>query len=298
VLLSMTGFGEARFAGDHLSLSVEVRTVNNKFLKISVRGTEPYPMLEPELEKRVRKHVRRGSVTIHIRVDRRHSSTDFQLNVPALRTCIEQVHALCRDLGTPQLAAGILSSALLVPGITPAPGNVGGRPPDDEFHAVEDALESALKQLHGMRQEEGQAMADELLQLHQIIAGRLQDIRNLIPGSTQNFRQRLRDRVSQALAEHRVAVSEENLIREVAVFSERSDVSEEITRLASHLDQFEKIVRRENDSPGRKLEFVAQEMGREANTVGSKAGDVAISQHVIEIKSALEKVRELVQNIE
>ena len=92
--------------------------------------------------------------------------------------------------------------------------------------------------------------------------------------------------------------SVEDLIREVAVFAERSDVAEEVTRLASHLDQFEAIVRTVDEAPGRKLEFLVQEMGRETNTIGSKAGDVAVSRHVVEIKAALEKVRELVQNVE
>lgn len=298
MLLSMTGFGEARFSEGDLALIVEARTVNNKYLKISVRGTDPYPMLEPELEKVIRKHIRRGSVTVHIRVDRRSAAGEFQLNLPALRNCLEQVVSLCTQMGHPELASGILSSALLVPGIAPEMGNPGGRPPEHELTAVEDTLDAALRQLQGMRQVEGQAMANELLQLHGTIQTRLQEIRQQIPAVTGQFRNRLRERVGMALAEHHVTVSDEHLIREVAIFSERCDVAEEVTRLSSHLDQFEKVIRRENESPGKKLEFIAQEIGREANTIGSKSGDVTISQNVIEIKAALEKIRELVQNIE
>src|SRR5262249_41817215 len=123
-------------------------------------------------------------------------------------------------------------------------------------------------------------------------------IGSLPPTVVTGYRQRLRGRVAQALAEHGVQVRPEDLIREVAIFAERSDVAEEVMRLGSHLDQFQSVVAKEDDGPGRKLEFLVQEMGREANTIGSKAGDVAISRHVVEIKAALEKVRELVQNVE
>ena len=141
-------------------------------------------------------------------------------------------------------------------------------------------------------------MADELLAHRQTIADHLGKIRDQVPAVVEGYRRRLRDRVGQALAEHNIAVRPEDLIREVAVFAERSDVAEEVMRLGSHLEQFETIVRTEDDGPGRKLEFLVQEMGRETNTIGSKAGDVGVSRHVVEIKAALEKVRELVQNVE
>jgi len=294
----MTGFGEARHEADGLTLSVEVRTVNNRYLKVSVRGSDPYPMLEPELEKVVRKVVRRGTVTIHVRCDRLGRGGDFVLNAVALRSYLEQVRAVCDQVGWQVHVSALLGQILGLPGVAPEPGGVSGRPPDNELAAVERTLEAALGRLQAMRQQEGRAMADELLALRQAVADHLGRIREMIPTVVENYRHRLRDRVGQALAEHNVAVRPEDLIREVAVFAERSDVAEEVTRLASHLDQFEAIVRTEDDGPGRKLEFLVQEMGRETNTIGSKAGDVAVSRHVVEIKAALEKVRELVQNVE
>jgi uncharacterized protein (TIGR00255 family) len=185
-----------------------------------------------------------------------------------------------------------------LPGVAPEPGGTFGRPSDEELSIVERTLEAALVKLQTMRQQEGRAMADELLAHRQTVVEHLSQVRQRGPLVVENYRQRLRDRVAQALAEHDVGIRPEDLIREVAIFSERTDVAEEITRLASHLDQFETIVLKEDDSPGRKLEFLVQEMGREANTIGSKAGDVGVSQHVVEIKAALEKVRELVQNVE
>lgn len=297
MLLSMTGFGEARWDGDGLALSVEVRTVNNRYLKVSVRGSEPYPMLEPELEKLVRKVVRRGTVTIHVRCDRLGRGSDFVLNAVALRSYLDQIRAVCEQAGGVPVSA-LLGQVLALPGVAPEPGGVSGRPPDEELAAVERTLEAALGRLQAMRQQEGRAMADELLALRETIREHLGRIREQVPAVVDGYRQRLRERVGQALAEHNVTLRAEDLIREVAVFAERSDVAEEVTRLASHLDQFETIVRAEDDGPGRKLEFLVQEMGRETNTIGSKAGDVGVSRQVVEIKAALEKVRELVQNVE
>jgi uncharacterized protein (TIGR00255 family) len=294
----MTGFGEARHQAENLTLAVEVRTVNNRYLKVSVRGSEPYPMLEPDLEKLVRKVVRRGTVTIHIRCDRQGRAGDFVLNSVALRSYLDQIRAACDQVGWQVPVSSLLGQVLALPGVAPEPGGVSGRPPDEELATVERTLELARGRLQTMRHQEGRAMADELLVHRQTVAEHLGKIRALIPTVVENYRQRLRDRVGQALAEHNVAVRPDDLIREVAVFAERSDVAEEVMRLGSHLDQFEAIVRTEDDGPGRKLEFLVQEMGRETNTIGSKAGDVAVSRHVVEIKATLEKVRELVQNVE
>jgi uncharacterized protein (TIGR00255 family) len=294
----MTGFGESRFQDDSFGLSVEVRTVNNRYLKVSVRGSEPYPMLEPELEKLVRKYVRRGTVTIHVRCDRQGVGSDFALNTVALRSYLEQVQKVCDELGGKVSASALYGQVLALPGVTPEPGGTSGRPPDAELAAVEKTLEEALGKLQAMRQEEGRAMADELLVHRRTVADHVSQIRERSPVVVESYRQRLRDRVGQALSEHNISLRPEDVIREVAVFAERTDVSEEVMRLGSHLEQFEQIVRHEKDGPGRKLEFLVQEMGREANTIGSKAGDVAVSRHVVEIKAALEKVRELVQNVE
>lgn len=297
MLLSMTGFGEARFQSDKLSLAVEVRAVNNRHLKVSVRGSEPYPMLEPELEKIVRKYIRRGTILVHVRCERNYRPQDFRINSTALRSYIEQVHDVCAEMGWGDRASHLLGQVLALPGVAPEPGSMG-RPDDSEMGAVEETLENALKNLDRMRREEGRAMGDELLVHRKTIGDQLDHIRQHSPLVEELYRARLRERITVALADSNVSVTDDNLLREVAVFAERSDVAEEVTRLASHLDQFRDVVLKENDGPGRKLEFLTQEMFREANTTGSKAGDVTISRHVVEIKSALEKIRELVQNVE
>lgn len=140
-------------------------------------------------------------------------------------------------------------------------------------------------------------MAQELLNLRDAVASHLEKIRGRIPQVATAYRERLLERVCATLGELDVQIDRNDLIKEVSIFTERSDIAEEVVRLASHLDQFKEIVN-EPESPGRKLEFLTQEMSREANTIGSKASDVDISREVVEIKAALEKIRELVQNVE
>ena len=296
MLLSMTGFGAARIETGTLGVSVEVRAVNNRHLKLTVRGSDPYPLYESELEKVVRRHVRRGTLHVHIRVERQGHAAAPALNTKVLADYLKQIRASCLEAGTPELVAPLSAGALNLPGVAPETRN-GGTPPDDEWPVVEKALDAALAKLNQMRGEEGKAVAAELLAHHGTIAEQLAAIRTLLPGVVTEYRQRILDRVRQAVADAGLVLNAETVIREVALFADRTDVSEEVMRLTSHLDQFAELIRK-GDEAGRKLEFVIQEMGRETNTIGSKAGDVSISRHVVEMKSTLEKLREQVQNVE
>ena len=139
-------------------------------------------------------------------------------------------------------------------------------------------------------------MEQELRSLAQDISGHLERIASRVPEVVASYRDRLTDRVASLIQDRGITVEPEHLIREVAIFAERSDIAEEITRLRAHLDQFDTVIS-SDDAPGRKLEFVVQEMGRETNTIGSKANDVDISRAVVEIKGTLEKIRELIQNV-
>ena len=135
VLLSMTGFGEARHQADGLGVAVEVRAVNNRYLKVTVRGSDPYPMLEPELEKVVRRHVRRGTLLIHVRVERQATPTDLALNTGVLQAYLRQIRTACDAAGTPEYAPALLAGALALPGVAPE-GAYYGSPPDDEWPAA------------------------------------------------------------------------------------------------------------------------------------------------------------------
>jgi uncharacterized protein (TIGR00255 family) len=292
----MTGYGEARYEGDALRVSMELRAVNNRYLKVSVRAGEPYNLLEPEFEKVVRRTVRRGTVQIHLRVERQFAPDDFRINATALASYVSQLRNLSQELGLRDRGDALLHHVLALPGVAPEPGNAAFNM-EEEWPVLEKVLEQALANLQTMRQEEGRAMAQELLQLRDGISLHLDKIRRRSPEIAESFRDRLLERVRGLLSEIDVEVDKSDLIKEVSVFAERSDIAEEIVRLASHLDQFQEFMN-EQESTGRKLEFLVQEMAREANTIGSKASDVEISRQVVEIKGALEKIRELVQNIE
>jgi uncharacterized protein (TIGR00255 family) len=253
-------------------------------------------MFEAEIEKVVRRHVRRGTITVHVRVERPTRESDLHLNAAALTTYLQQIRSACEDAGTAEFAGHLLSGVLALPGVAPESRHFGS-PPEEEWPAVEATLDAALRRLDAMRREEGRAMADELLAHHRSVAAELEALRALIPKVTSDYRARLLERLRQAVGDAGIAIQPEHLIREVALFADRTDVSEEVTRLGAHLAQFTELVRK-GEEAGRKLEFVLQEMGREANTLGSKAGDVTVSRHVFEIKAVLEKVRELVQNVE
>ncbi|HEV3261436.1 MAG TPA: YicC/YloC family endoribonuclease [Gemmataceae bacterium] len=296
MLLSMTGYGEARYQGEDLTLAIELRALNNRYLKIAVRAAEPYNLLEPEFEKVIRRVVRRGTVQVHLRCERQFSPQEFRINAVALRSYIGQLRGLDKELGLADGGQALLGQVLALPGVVPEPGGMA-LDMSDEWPLLERVLSEALAKLQAMRQEEGRAMAQEFLQHRDTIAAQLADIRQRAPAVAGSYRDRLLDRVRGLLAELDVEIDRSDLIKEVAIFAERSDIAEEVVRLASHLDQFQEIMN-EPESPGRKLEFLTQEMFREANTIGSKAGDVEISRHVVEIKGTLEKIRELVQNVE
>jgi uncharacterized protein (TIGR00255 family) len=289
----MTGYGEARFQDPKWSIQVEVRTVNNRHLKLSSKLSEPYSALEAELEHLVRERLRRGAVQITVRIDRPSRAEDYRLNMVALASYRDQLQQL---EGTGRDRASSLAALLSLPGVVEEL-----RPAECDLHAdwpeIARVVGQALDSLEAVRAREGQVMADELKALGQAVQGHLGRIADRGPLVVQAHQKRLVERISALVQDQGVTVDPDDLIREVAILADRSDISEEIVRLRAHLAQYDEILR-DSESAGRKLEFVVQEMGREINTVGSKASDVEISRSVVEIKALLEKVRELIQNVE
>jgi uncharacterized protein (TIGR00255 family) len=289
----MTGFGEARHQDDRQSITVEVRTVNNRHLKLSARISDPYGALEPDLERLVREQLRRGSVQLTIRVERPKRPEDYRLNLVALGSYRDQLRALQGPGAPPPDLAALLA----LPGIVEDRRAVAEEAdPHEDWPLFARVVGEALAKLQEARAAEGRAMADELRALGRGIADQLERVAARSPVVVEAYAQRLLERV-QSLVQDRVAVEPKDLIREVAIFAERGDIAEEITRLRAHLGQFAAVLD-EPESAGRKLEFVVQEMGRETNTIGSKANDVEISRGVVEMKGLLEKIRELIQNVE
>lgn len=288
----MTGFGDARLQDDRWSVGVEVRTVNNRHLKFTAKISEPYGALEPDLERLVRESVRRGTVLLVMRIERPRRPEDYRLNTVALLSYRDQLEAIKTDAG----GAIDLAPLLALPGVVEERKPVADDPHED-WPILARVVAEALAKLQASRAEEGQAMAHELVALGQGIAERLERVHARGPDVVSSYRDRLAERVQGLVADKGVVIEPKDLIREVAILAERADIAEEVVRLRAHLKQYVEVIH-EPESSGRKLEFVVQEMGRETNTIGSKANDVEISRQIVEIKGLLEKIRELIQNVE
>jgi len=290
----MTGFGDARFQDDRLSASLEVRAVNNRYLKVTTKCSEVYAALEGDIERIVRDAISRGSVNVAIRVDRLSSAEEFALNQVALTSYWSQLQQAAKRLGAPPPSEiGYLLSAQGV--VADESQRSVDLQTDGEI--IRRLLKEALDKLTVFRAEEGRSMERELSENAKTIAARLQEVTGLAPLVVAEYRTKLLERVRQLLADSGVTVSDADVIREVSIFADRSDINEEITRLRSHLEQFQTFIR-EPASTGRKLDFLSQEMNREVNTIGSKANNVAIAHGVVEMKAAIEKMREILQNVE
>lgn len=293
-LASMTGFGEAHAQSDKMAIAVEVRTINSRHLKLSLRASDSYSVLEPEIDALVRQRIRRGTVQLNLKVSRLSTSDDYQINLEVLQGYHRQLDKL-----SPEGAAIPLESLLPLPGVVVENRDLS-IDPKQKWPMVQPVVEAALDNLSTMRIAEGQALAADLIDNCQRIAEELTGIESRAPDVVVSYRDRLVDRVNKALNDLNVNVEPADLIKEVAVFADRSDISEEVVRLRSHIEQLTKVIESGGDASGsgRKLEFITQEMGREVNTIGSKANDTEISHRVVEIKTALERIREQVQNVE
>jgi uncharacterized protein (TIGR00255 family) len=290
----MTGFGDGRRESKLLSVGVEIRTLNHRHLKIVVKGLEAYTALEPRIEPIVREQIRRGSVQVTLRIDRVPQVEDYVLNTTALVSYWRQLETLQQQLGNE--AAISLGDLLVLRGVVREDA-LPAADIEQVWPVVEQALREALNKLETMRRREGRRMADELAGYCKAIRSRLDSIQERAPRVVEEYAARLHERVSALLARVDVQLDADELIKELSIYAERSDISEELVRHRSHLDQFEATLD-EPSSEGRKLEFLSQEMVRETNTIGSKANDVHIAREVVEIKGTIDRIRELVQNVE
>lgn len=294
MLLSMTGHGEAHRRHNNVAVAVEVRTINSRYFKLTLRTSEAYAQLESPIEAIVRERIRRGTLQVNLRVDRQPSPDDFQISDVVLASYHKQLRLLAEEIGTVESVR--LDALLGLPGVV-VDRSTFQHDAEQEWPLIEAALKEALDNLAKMRVDEGRAMEADLQANCQAISRQLDAIIGRAPLVVDAYRTRLTDRLNKLLAEVGVSITAADVVREVGMFAERSDIAEEIVRLKSHLEQFDTIMRNE-ESCGRKLEFVTQEMFRETNTMGSKANDAEISRHVIEIKSAIERMREMIQNVE
>lgn len=291
MIRSMTGFGASRFESGAESLTVELRSVNAKFCEVKVRIPRELSALENEVAKAIRGRIQRGSIDAFVRRD--NGATHGLVPEVDLHLATAYVHAL-RSLRDSLGLAGepSVNDVASFEGVI----KLGEGSPDmaQVAEALQQALSSAMTALEEMRAREGVALARDLNARFDTIERGAQKIQKLVPQQVEAARERLQRRIGELSG---VPIDPARLAQEIALIADRTDVAEELTRLASHLEQARGLIG--STAPaGRKLEFLVQEVNREINTIGSKSQHAAIAALVVEMKAELERVREQVQNVE
>jgi len=290
---SMTGFGRGAFSSEAFGVTVEIKTVNNRYLDIHLRLGQELSAIEMIVRKRVGARLSRGRVDLNINFDRTGAAT-YEVNRPLIAGYVQALREIKEELG---LAGEIdVNSLARVPGALTAArdgfdeGNMAG---------LESALDQALDSLEQMRASEGAALAAEMRVRITKIEAEVPIIEAAAAGLADAYRQRLQKRVTELIARGSQAIELDSgrLAQEVAYLADRSDISEELARLRSHLEQFRSSIDAD-DEVGKRLDFLLQELNREANTVLSKSTEIAIKDSALAIKAEVEKLREQVQNVE
>ncbi len=289
----MTGYGRGEHSIDGTKVVVELKSVNRKQAEIVLRLPRELEPLEGRVRDEVNKAVARGRVEVQVALEQPGVAKAAKINPALAASYAAELRGLSDQLG---LGGGVTLAVLMrCPGVIEVSEPV--QPEAGSFWpAVEPALRAALAGFNAMRAREGDAMAADLaLRIGNMVTA-VARVRTQAPEVMRRFREQLLQRIKLAGLEN-VSAEDERVIKEVVFFSDRSDISEELARLDSHFVQFEDC-RRSGEPVGRKLDFLAQEMNREVNTIGSKANDALISADVVLLKTELERFREQAQNVE
>ncbi len=294
MITSMTGYGQAFVQQSEFDIRVEMKSVNHRFLEISIRMPREFNSLEEVIKKKVSEYVRRGKIDLFVAKEK---SEEPVQNLTMNWSLAKEYYNLYEDLVErfPAVEKRIHPTDFLnLPGLVnmqEAREEVGKYLP-----TVLESVELACQQLLHMRKSEGKNLQSDVTSRIQSIQSWIEQIRSRAPLVAQQFRERLTNRMKEYLSGQWDG-DEARIITEVAVFAEKASIDEELTRLSSHCQQF-LLILQETEPVGRKLDFLVQEMNREANTIGSKANDLEISKKVVDLKAELEKIKEQVQNIE
>ena len=290
---SMTGYGRGAVTGDDFSVSVDLKTVNNRFLDIHLRTGSELSPLEPAIKRRISSRLSRGRVDVTVSFERT-GQVAYELNRPLIAGYVEALKQMRQDFGiTGELDINVLAR---IPGaLQPARNGMDER----MVAALEEAVDEALDELEKMRQSEGEALRLEMRDRVQKIEALVPTIEQSAGGLADTYRVRLQKRIAELVNRggQIVELDPSRLAQEVAYLADRSDVSEEMVRLRSHLSQFQEALDSQNEM-GKMLDFLLQELNREANTTLSKSTDLTIKEAALAIKAEVEKLREQVQNVE
>jgi uncharacterized protein (TIGR00255 family) len=290
----MTGFGAATALADGVRVTVELSAVNRKQLDVVFRLPPQLAAFESRIQKIIQEQISRGRISGTVQFEAANGGAMIQIDQKRAEETVEKLRRAAKKLNlTDDLRASML---LQIPGALhfqgsekfEATGAAG-------FQCLEKALNGALKKLNTMRVREGKALETDFLARLKLLEQMLEQIKARAPQISSNVRKKLFQGLETAGLKN--VAQDERVIREIALFAERADISEEITRLTSHIEQFKKMLRNREPS-GRPLDFLAQEFFREINTIGSKANELKITEQVVAFKTELERIREQIQNVE
>jgi uncharacterized protein (TIGR00255 family) len=290
----MTGYGRGECAQDGFKITVELSSVNRKQMEISINLPREMEMLEAPIRDLINRHIARGrlSVRLSLHAGAGNSAARMHLNVPLARAYTRELNRLAKQLKLPGPAT--LDHLVRAPGVFQTDEEIAE---GENFRpAVESALTKALGAMVKMREREGAHLRQDLIKRIGILRQATAIIKKHVPRVAEKYREQLVERIRSAGLEA-PAADDERLLKEVVYFADRSDITEELTRLQSHFQQFNDCLK-SAEPVGRMLDFLAQEMNREVNTIGSKANDSLISREVVTLKAEVEKFREQAQNVE
>ena len=291
--ISMTGFGRGEFKNDNYHFLVECKTINHKYCDINVRLPRKISFLEDKIRNYVKNFVKRGRVDLYIKLDL-IGSEDVNLKFDdKLATQYVNILKEIKEKFDLQDDISVMNVAKF-----PEIVKCEEKEEDEDLYwsMLKEALDMSMEKLTQMRKEEGEKLAIDTIERCDILANLIDEIEKYSNTVVDEYREKLNNRISEIL-ENPSIIDENRLAQEVAIFADKSSITEEIVRFRSHIEQLRKTVEK-NDSIGRKIDFLIQEMNREVNTTGSKSYNINITNLVVEVKSELEKIREQIQNIE
>jgi len=294
MIKSMTGFGRGEYADDKRGVVVEIRAVNHRYSDINVKMPRRYSFAEEPIKALVKNVAPRGKIDVSIIVDSvGEDETNVRLNLPVAKQYHDNLMRLKSELNL----HGEVSLSLLagMPDVIRAVAEV-----EDEqaiLKSLSEPVIQAVENLDAMRIEEGAKLTEDILYRGELIAEIAGEVEEYAPGVVETYAAKMKDRIAELLG-NGSAVPEDRILLEAAVFADKSNITEELVRLKSHIAQLRNIIATAREPVGKKLDFLVQEMNREANTMGSKANDIAITNRVLNLKSEIEKIREQIQNIE
>lgn len=291
MLYSMTGFGKAQVAFKNKTIIAEVRSLNSqKGLDLSLKFTTQFREQEYNLRTLIQDKLQRGKVDVYVTIEKEDHTPEVLLNKRVIKAYYQELRQIADEVGAP--SNELLSTILQLPEIA---ASAAEESDEEEWKAIEKAIMQALEGLNGFRADEGKILADDMLQRIALIDKYAQEVRTMDRERVAEIKSRLETSVEAAVGKDKIDPN--RLEQELVYYIEKLDITEELTRLKAHCEYYREVMDSKDDMKGRKLNFISQEMGREINTLGSKASHAPIQKLVVNMKDELEKIKEQINNI-